>query len=101
MKTDINLKKDLNRLKWWDNANKKTEELSRWIALYEAVNLIADKAEETGKDFNKIQINPLKVREYMDSTVDIYHKKLLNQLYGINVVYSDSEENDKEVDDII
>jgi hypothetical protein len=37
----------------------------------------------------------------MDSTVDIYHKKLLNQLYGINVVYSDSEENDKEVDDII
>jgi len=94
MTKDIKFKKDLKNLKWWDNANKKTEELSRWIALYEAVNLIADKAEEIGKDFNRIQINPLKVREYMDSTVDIYHKKLLNQLYGINVVYNDKEEED-------
>jgi len=93
MTTDNKFKKDLKNLKWWDNANKKTEELSRWIALYEAVNIIADKAEDIGKDFNKIQINPLKVREYMDSTVDIYHKKLLNQLYGINVVYADSEED--------
>jgi hypothetical protein len=91
-------KKDLNNLKWWDNANKKTEELSRWISLYEAVNIIADKAEDLGKDFSKIQINPLKVREYMDSTVDIYHKKLLNQLYGINVVYT---ENQEDFDDIL
>ena len=44
-------------------------------------------------DFNKIQINPLKVREYIDSTVDIYHKKLLNQLYGINIVYSEPDED--------
>ena len=93
MKTDKTFKKNLNNLKWWDNANKKTEELSRWIAMYEAVNIIADKAEEMGKDFNKIQINPLKVREYIDSTVDIYHKKLLNQLYGINIVYSEPDED--------
>lgn len=93
MTTDKKFKKDLTNLKWWENANKKTEELSRWISLYEAVNIIADKSEELGKDFSKIQINPLKVREYMDSTVDIYHKKLLNQLYGINVVYNDNQDD--------
>lgn len=93
MTTDKKFKKDLTNLKWWENANKKTEELSRWISLYEAVNIIADKAEDLGKDFSKIQINPLKVREYMESTVDIYHKKLLNQLYGINVVYNDNQED--------
>lgn len=93
MNKNTKFKNQINNLNWWENANKKTEELSRWISLYEAVNIIADKAEEMGKDFDKIQINPLKVKEYMDSTVDIYHKKLLNQLYGINVVYVDPEEN--------
>ena len=97
MTKDKKFKKDINNLKWWENANNKTEELSRWIALYEAVNLVADKAEELGKDFSKLQINPLKVREYMDSTVDIYHKKLLNQLYGINVVYTDPDENTEDI----
>ena len=33
----------------------------------------------------------------MDSTVDIYHKKLLNQLYGINVVYTDPDENTDDI----
>jgi len=97
MTKDKKFKKDITNLKWWENANNKTEELSRWIALYEAVNLVADKAEELGKDFSKLQINPLKVREYMDSTVDIYHKKLLNQLYGINVVYTDPDENTEDI----
>jgi len=93
MTKEKTFKKQINNLKWWENANKKTEELSRWIALYEAVNLIADKAEELGKDFSDIQINPLKVKDYMESTVDIYHKKLLNQIYGINVVYTEPSED--------
>jgi hypothetical protein len=79
-------------LNWWENATNKTEELARWMSLYEAVNLIADKCDDKGIDFNKVQINPLKVKEYMDSTVDIFHKKILNQLYGINVVYSEEKD---------
>jgi hypothetical protein len=80
-------------LKWWDKANQKTEKLARWIALYEAVNIIGDKCDETGKNFDDIQINPLKIKEYMDSTVDIYHKKILNQIYGINIIYSEENQN--------
>lgn len=95
-KSKSSLNKNLNKsLKWWERANKKTEELSRWISLYEAVNLIADKCEEKGMNFNTIQLSPLEIKTYMDSTVDIYHKKLLNQLYGINIIYSENDDLNK------
>jgi len=34
----------------WEIAQKKASVLARWLSLYEAVNIIADKAEEKGID---------------------------------------------------
>lgn len=53
--------------------------LSRWAALYESVNMIADKAEEKKLNFDSIELKPLKILEYVDSTSDIIMRKLLEE----------------------
>jgi hypothetical protein len=60
-------------------------ELSRWIALYEAVNLIADAAEDKNIPFEKVEIKPLDVRDYIDKVEDIINRDVLKEIYGINV----------------
>ena len=59
--------------------NKELYELARWAALYESINMIADKAEEKKVSFEKIELKPLKILEYVDSTSDIIMRKLLNE----------------------
>ena len=51
-------------------------ELCRWSALEEAVNLISDKCEERGVDFEKIQLNPLDIMTYVDSQTDKIYEKV-------------------------
>jgi hypothetical protein len=75
-------------LKWWDNVYKEASELSRWIALYEAVNTIADKAEEKNIPFDMVELKPLAIHKYMDSTENIILKKVLNQIYNVDVCYN-------------
>ena len=56
--------------------DKKLYVFSRWAALYEAVNIIADKTEEKQLSFEDVELKPLKILEYIDSTSDIIMRKL-------------------------
>lgn len=51
-------------------------ELCRWSALEEAVNIIGDKCEERGIDFEKIQLNPLDIMTYVDTQTDKIYEKV-------------------------
>lgn len=51
-------------------------ELCRWSALEEAVNLIGDKCEEKGIDFDKVQLNPLDIMTYVDGQTDKIYEKV-------------------------
>jgi hypothetical protein len=59
--------------------------LARWIALYEAVNIIADKGEEKGIKLEKIEFKPLDIKDYIEGVQDIIHRKILAELYGIHI----------------
>jgi hypothetical protein len=83
------LKNNKNSLKNWDKVYSEASELSRWICLYEAVNMIADKAEEKKLSFNDIDIKPLAIYKYMESMEDIILKQTLEQLYNIKIHYSE------------
>ena len=73
----------------WENIHDEASMWARWIALYEAVNYLGDKAEEKGLKFEKLDLKPLKILEYIESTQDIILRKLLKQEYNIDVCYSD------------
>ena len=51
-------------------------ELCRWSALEEAVNIIGDKCEERGIDFEEIQLNPLDIMTYVDNQTDKIYEKV-------------------------
>lgn len=51
-------------------------EVARWLSLVEAINIIADEAEQRKVDFNKLKISPLDVESYIEKTCDIYARKL-------------------------
>ena len=53
-----------------------TFELSRWYALMDAVNVVADACEERGKSFDKMKISPLDITKYIESTCDTFAKKI-------------------------
>jgi len=59
--------------------NKELYSLSRWAALYESVNMIADKAEEKRMSFDRLELKPLKILEYVDASSDIIMRKLLEE----------------------
>ncbi len=54
-------------------------EQSRWYALMDAVNIIADECEERGRDFDKIKISPLDIEKYIESTCDIFARKIIEE----------------------
>ena len=54
-------------------------EQSRWYALMEAINIIADECDERGRDFDKIKISPLDVEKYIESTCDIFARKIIEE----------------------
>lgn len=51
-------------------------EQARWYSLMEAVNLIGNTCDNKGIDFNKLKISPLDVQKYIESTCDIYARKI-------------------------
>jgi hypothetical protein len=55
-------------------------ELCRWSALEEAINLIGDKCEERGVDFEKIQLNPLDIMTYVDGQTDKIYEKVSTKI---------------------
>lgn len=56
-----------------------TFELGRWLSLMEAVNIIADECDERKIDFEKLRLEPLTVRKYIEGTCDIFCRKLEEQ----------------------
>jgi hypothetical protein len=58
-------------LKWWETVHAEASELARWIALYEAVNTIADKAEEKNIPFDKVELKPILEEEKIRNAVTI------------------------------
>jgi hypothetical protein len=93
MKKKFKFKKDKTNkiLSKWDKIHQNASEFSRWVCLYEAVNMIADKAEEKKIPFNKVEIKPLAIYKYMESTEDIILKQVLDQLYNIKIGYTEKE----------
>lgn len=71
---DINIKTSFDK-----TPNKKLYVLSRWAALYESINMIADKAEERQLPFEQVELKPLKILEYVDATSDIIMRKILEK----------------------
>lgn len=45
-------------------------QVARWTALIEGLNIIADKAKESGISFREMDINPSDLREYVDKASD-------------------------------
>ena len=76
-----------NPLAWWDKTHDKASVLARWISLYEAVNLIADKAEEKNVKLEDVQFKPLDIYDYMRATENINLKRILKELYKIQICY--------------
>lgn len=64
---------------FFQKPDRKLYALSRWAALYESVNMIADKADERKVNFDKIELKPLKILEYVDAMSDIIMRKLLQE----------------------
>lgn len=76
----------------WNQIHKEALLWSKWMSLYEAVNMIADKAEEKNIPFQKVEIKPLAVYKYMESTENIFLRKILKQEYNIDVCFNDITE---------
>ena len=53
-------------------------ELSRWYALFEAINIIGDECDERRKNFKKIKISPLSLEKYIENTCDIFAKNIIS-----------------------
>ncbi len=76
-------------LAWWGEVQQKSLTLAKWMALFEAVNLIADKAEEKNVPLDEVEFSPLDIKEYMHSTEDIYLRKILEEDYKINICHNE------------
>lgn len=53
-----------------------TFELSRWSALYDAVNFVADECQERGINFATLKLEPLYIRKYVESTCDTFAQQI-------------------------
>ena len=69
---------------------------ARWIAFYEAVNIIIDSAEDKKIPLDKVAFKPIKIREYIESTEDLILRKLLKQEYNIDVSFQEEKNTKKE-----
>lgn len=49
---------------------------ARWYSLLDAVNIISNECERRDKNFDKMKISPLVVQKYIESTCDIYARKI-------------------------
>jgi hypothetical protein len=78
-------------MKNWEVIHEETSKWARWIALYEAINYCADKAEEKKIPFTKLNLKPLEIMKYISSTEDIILRKLLKFEHNIDVCYSEND----------
>ena len=79
---------------WWTSTHEKASVLSRWMALYEAVNIIGDKCEEKNIPLEDISFNPLDIKDYIAATEDIFLRKILKSDYKVDLYF---EEDSSEI----
>jgi len=53
-----------------------TMQLSRWLALFHGVNVIADGAEDNNEIFDNINIKKTALTEYVDNTSELIYREL-------------------------
>jgi len=51
-------------------------EVSRWLALVEAVNIIDEECQNRKRSFDALRLEPLTIRKYIEGTCDIFCRKL-------------------------
>ena len=51
-------------------------EVSRWLALVEAVNIIDEECHSRKRNFDALRLEPLTIRKYIEGTCDIFCRKL-------------------------
>lgn len=78
------------------NLTDETSQWARWIALYEAVNLIIDKAESKNIKLEDIVFKPLDIKDYIASTEDIILRKLLKEEHNIDIAYQEDSSKKEE-----
>ena len=75
METDIDINEPV-----YSNRTITVYEFARWAALLEAVNIIAEKCEDRGIDFNSAEgmkyIKPLDIQDYVDNRTDTLVMKI-------------------------
>ena len=49
-------------------------QLARWMALYEGINIIADKAEDRKIDFKDVSLHIPELKRYIDTTAETISK---------------------------
>jgi hypothetical protein len=73
----------------WEAIHEESSKWARWIALYEAINYCADKAEEKNIPFSKLNLKPLEIMRYITSTEDAILRKILKNEYNIDVCFNE------------
>ena len=56
-------------------------QLSRWLALFEAVNIIANEAKTNRKNINKVHMKKPALEEYVDRTSILIYRELTGKEY--------------------
>lgn len=59
---------------------------ARWIALYEAINVIAEEAKIRNKNFDKLKLSSVKIKKYISSVEDQIQRRLLKSEMDANVL---------------
>jgi hypothetical protein len=80
-----------NNNKNWEIIHEESSKWARWISLYEAVNCIADKAEEKKIPFSKIDLPPLAIMKYINATENLILRKLLKNEHNIDICFDGDE----------
>jgi hypothetical protein len=86
----------------WEAIHDESSKWARWIALYEAINYCADKAEEKNIPFSKLNLKPLEIMRYITSTEDTILRKILKNEYNIDVCFNEevSTKNNNSSDEV-
>jgi len=76
-------------LAWWGEVQQKSLTLAKWMSLFEAVNIIADNADDKKIPLDEVVFSPLDIMDYMSATEDIYLRKILEEDYKINICHNE------------
>ena len=91
--TTTKQKTNSDYLNWWDKTHSEASTMARWIAMYEAVNIVADKADEKKIAPENVVYKPKAIQDYIEKTHPIILRKLLEEDYKIQICYSEEPSN--------